>query len=119
MDYIKQHCPKSIVENGDAQNSKKGKKGTTTSNNHTAAVEKLYKIHVQHAAEEGLKVVVLENVKSVRAHLVGCIVKNLEFTEDTFKKFIQLQSKLHDTICQKRNLATIATHDLKKLVRIF
>lgn len=60
----------------------------------------------------------MDEVKNVRDHFIGCIVKNLEFTTETFKKFIQLQNKLHDNICEKRNVATIATHDFDKLVSI-
>lgn len=59
----------------------------------------------------------MKSVKNVREYLAGCIVQNVSFTEETFKKFIQLQNKLHDTICEKRNSATIATHDFNKLVR--
>lgn len=55
-------------------------------------------------------------VKNVREHFIGCIVNNIAFTDDSFKKFIQLQNKLHDSVCEKRNVATIATHDFNKLV---
>ena len=63
-----------------------------------------------------MKVTVQDSVKSVRPHLIACLVLNLSFTDETFKKFIQLQTKLHDTICEKRNVATIATHDATKLL---
>lgn len=33
-----------------------------------------------------------------------------------FKKFLQLQTKLHDSVCGKREKSTIATHDLHKLL---
>lgn len=59
----------------------------------------------------------MNTVKCVREHLLGCIVNNVSFTEESYKKFIQLQNKLHDSICEKRNSATIATHDFNKLVR--
>lgn len=57
-------------------------------------------------------------VKNVREHFAACIVHNVIFTEESFKKFIQLQNKLHDTVCDKRNSATIATHDFNKIVSI-
>lgn len=50
--------------------------------------------------------------QTVRPYMMACIVKNVVLTVDSMKKFIQLQTKLHDTICDKRNAATIATHDL-------
>ncbi|XP_047353527.1 leucine-rich repeat-containing protein 47-like [Vespa velutina] len=55
-------------------------------------------------------------MKILQPYIIACIVKNLVFTEDTFKKFIQLQTKLHDGKCGKRNIATIATHDLNAIV---
>lgn len=64
------------------------------------------------------KVILTNEVKNVREHFIGCILNNLKFTEESFKKFIQLQNKLHDNICEKRNVATIATHDFNKLVSI-
>lgn len=32
-----------------------------------------------------------------------------------FREFLQIQTKLHETVCGKREKSTIATHDLKKL----
>ncbi|KAG7197619.1 hypothetical protein KM043_013401 [Ampulex compressa] len=54
-----------------------------------------------------------QHIQKVRPYIAACVVKNTSFSEDSFKKFIQLQTKLHDGICKKRNAATIATHDLK------
>lgn len=48
--------------------------------------------------------------------IVACIVRNLSFVEEkAVKKFLTLQTNLHDTICGRRELATIATHDLAKV----
>lgn len=78
--------------------------------------EYLHSITVQHFEESSVSIVVQDDVKTIRPHIVGCLVFNLEFTKPLLKKFIQIQSKLHDSICDKRNIATIATHDAKKLV---
>lgn len=51
-------------------------------------------------------------VQDVRQHILACVVKNVSMDTDTVKKFIQLQQKMHNGICDKRNFATIATHDL-------
>lgn len=50
--------------------------------------------------------------QTVRPHIIACVVKNVTLDVDTMKKFIQLQTRLHEGICDKRNAATIATHDL-------
>lgn len=34
-----------------------------------------------------------------------------------FREFLQIQTKLHETVCGKREKSTIATHDLNKLPR--
>lgn len=48
--------------------------------------------------------------------IVACIVRNLEFEDDkALKKFLTLQTNLHDTVCGRRELATIATHDMSKI----
>ena len=48
--------------------------------------------------------------------IVACIVRNLSFADEpAVKRFLTVQTNLHDTICGRRELATIATHDLAKL----
>lgn len=49
--------------------------------------------------------------------IVACIVKNVDLKskDGTLKKFLTLQSNLHDGVCGKRQLATIAVHDLDKI----
>lgn len=48
--------------------------------------------------------------------IVACLVRNLSFPDEkAVKKFLTLQTNLHDTVCGRRELATIATHDLAKV----
>lgn len=48
--------------------------------------------------------------------IVACIVRNLSFLDaNSVKKFLTLQTNLHDSVCGRRELATIATHDLSKI----
>lgn len=48
--------------------------------------------------------------------IVACIVRNLSFEDEkAVKKFLALQTNLHDTVCGRRELATIATHDMSKI----
>lgn len=44
---------------------------------------------------------------------MACVVKNVVLDVDSIKKFLQIQNKLHDGVCEKRRNATIATHDLE------
>ncbi|ELT93616.1 hypothetical protein CAPTEDRAFT_180705 [Capitella teleta] len=65
----------------------------------------------------GVTVAVDDNVASVRPFIVCCVVRrlDLEKSNNMFKRFIALQTKLHETVCQKRLAATIATHDLASI----
>ncbi|KAG1662880.1 Leucine-rich repeat-containing protein 47 [Nymphon striatum] len=75
-----------------------------------------YGITVLHVSEETPVVKSTVNVSSVRPYIVCCIVRSIDLlSQKVFKNFISLQTKLHDSICEKRNIATIATHDLSKI----
>lgn len=69
------------------------------------------------AEGEPFRVTVLEDVKEVRPYIVACILKNLDLTKSNnmFKNFITVQTRLHEDICVKRTVATIATHDMDEL----
>lgn len=62
--------------------------------------------------EKMRKFYVHESVKSVRHFACSAILRNITFTEDSLKSFIELQDKLHNNICRQRTLATMGTHDL-------
>ncbi|XP_070503560.1 leucine-rich repeat-containing protein 47-like [Chironomus tepperi] len=63
--------------------------------------------------DEDFKIEYDQSVKDVRGFILCCLVRNLQFNASTLKDFLQFQTKLHDTTCKKRELATIATHDFK------
>lgn len=42
-------------------------------------------------------------------------MENVNLTETKFREFLQVQTKLHETVCGKREKSTIATHDLMKI----
>ncbi|KOX76349.1 Leucine-rich repeat-containing protein 47 [Melipona quadrifasciata] len=114
LEYIKLHCRK---QDGSINiKSKKGKKiqKLSESENNANIMDVLtHKLKVLKVTNDTPVIKITKYVKNIRPYIAACIVRNMSFTEDTFKKFIQLQTKLHDGICEKRNAATIATHDLK------
>ncbi|XP_033217797.1 leucine-rich repeat-containing protein 47-like [Belonocnema kinseyi] len=120
LDYVRQHCARSDGDSGGGagNKSKKGKKSNKSSENENIAnIEKLtHELKVLKVTDEAPKIAITEQVKAVRPHIIACIVRNMTFTEESFKKFIQLQTKLHEGICEKRQVATLATHDLNLLV---
>ncbi|CAH1779638.1 unnamed protein product [Owenia fusiformis] len=99
-----------------AEKSSKKKKGKKVAEKDEGEVEKLVnEMEVLRLMSDDLMTVQMtEAVANVRPYIVCCIVRNLNFqkTLNMFKHFITLQTKLHDTICEKRVAATIATHDL-------
>lgn len=119
LDYVRQHCPKTgNVATAASAKSKKGKKSRKVSegeNLNTVMEQNTHKLHILKVSDNVPVIKVVETVKKVRPHILGCIIKNLSFTEESFKKFIQLQTKLHEGICDKRNAATLATHDFDLL----
>jgi hypothetical protein len=65
--------------------------------------------------DEDFKIDYDASVKDVRNYILCCVVNNVQFTASNMKDFLQFQTKLHDTTCKKRELATIATHDLDRI----
>ncbi|XP_057331602.1 leucine-rich repeat-containing protein 47-like [Microplitis mediator] len=123
LDYVNQHCEKSSKSKGSSGKENKGKSKKNTKNDgHNKnidddAIDNLtHKLKITHVSNESPVIKITESIKQVRPHIVGCIVRNISFNEENFKKFIQLQTKLHDGICDKRNAATIATHDYDLIV---
>ncbi|GLV37019.1 Phenylalanyl-tRNA synthetase beta-subunit [Carabus blaptoides fortunei] len=130
LDYVKQHCPKkgrvdTKMAGGKKTNKKADKREQKKSEQNsveadeTIAVEEpaAHKIIMARTTDTDKPpdVKMNDKVKSVRGHILCCALRNIHFDEQNFRKFIQMQTKLHDTICDKRNAATIATHDLDKL----
>nr|CAI5863456.1 unnamed protein product [Callosobruchus analis] len=113
LDYVKQHCPKTTIPDTKTKDKKKNKKNSDDEDD-DLNVNYKHSINIT-TYDNSFKVVVNNSVTNIRDHIAACLVHGIKFTEDTFKKFIQLQNKLHDTVCEKRNFATIATHDFNKL----
>ncbi|KAK0163348.1 hypothetical protein PV327_007039 [Microctonus hyperodae] len=116
LDYVRQHCPTMTVNSSnDGKGTKKGKRTQKNSESDITkqTIDSLtHKLRILRTTDSSPVIKILDPVKSVRPHIIACVVRNLTFNEDNFKTFIRLQTKLHEGICEKRNLATLATHDL-------
>ncbi|XP_004607265.2 leucine-rich repeat-containing protein 47 [Sorex araneus] len=61
-----------------------------------------------------LTVRVSPEVRDVRPYIVGAVVRGMDLSPgNSLKRFLALQTKLHEELCEKRTAATIATHDLQ------
>ncbi|XP_063612403.1 leucine-rich repeat-containing protein 47-like [Penaeus indicus] len=114
MDYVKQHCPK-LQEGKGGGKGKKGKGGKGKNKDQDQMDELCNELRVVSLTEETPVVRVDPVVKDVRPYMVCCILQKIDLSGENFKKFISLQTKLHEGICEKRLAATIATHDLAKI----
>ena len=54
-------------------------------------------------------------MKAIRPFVVGAVLRNIKFTDKTYKAFINAQEKLHATFCRARKYASIGTHDFDKI----
>ncbi|XP_031838607.1 leucine-rich repeat-containing protein 47 [Nomia melanderi] len=118
IEYIKLHCPVTSSSTASNAKGKKGKKAQKFSESESIVKEinsLSHKLKVFKVTDDTPLIKITKHVKSIRPYIAACIIKHVKFTDDSFKKFIQLQTKLHDGICEKRNAATIATHDFKLL----
>lgn len=119
LDYLKQHAPKD-TGNKDGKKKSKGKQSEIKCELSLTPLtidDNKLKLHLKHAslADDALKVIIKDEIKAIRPNIVCCLIHGLKFTDESFRKFIQMQNKLHETLCEKRSAATIATHDAKTL----
>ncbi|XP_061760804.1 leucine-rich repeat-containing protein 47 [Nerophis ophidion] len=67
-------------------------------------------------APAALTVRVNADVKDVRPYLVCCVVRGMNLKSgNALKRFLIAQTKLHEDVCGRRTIATIATHDVQLL----
>lgn len=133
VDYVKQHGSVNGGGGGGGGGGGKGKgKGSKKDSKETSGAneDNEEETEAQRKADEGphvviakfdedksLRITCTELVRTVRPHIVCCLLRNVSFDVSSFRAFIQMQTKLHETVCQKRELCTIATHDYDKVVQ--
>ena len=132
MDYIRAHFPRGGTENGDKA---KGSSGRDTSRDRRNLVKDARRrrrstsrssrenseclmdtIKVLTVKEDEWFTVTATAPALEQRKIVACIVRNVDLSrEGILKRFLTLQTGLHDGVCGKRTLATIAAHDLSKI----
>lgn len=87
-----------------------------THSNKKNGVSKIGDIEILAVQPDNWFIIEAESSVLNERKIVACIVRNLKFPDDkSVKKFLTLQTNLHDTVCGRRELATIATHDMSKI----
>jgi len=62
---------------------------------------------------------VTENVKLTRPYIVCAVMRDFKITESVYDRFLEIQEKLHNNICRKRNLVAIGIHNLDSVTPDF
>lgn len=62
--------------------------------------------------ENQQQMIIKSSTASVRPFAVAAILRDINFTQDRYQSFIDLQDKLHQNIGRQRSLVAIGTHDL-------
>lgn len=57
----------------------------------------------------------LLQTKQIRPFFACAVLRGVKFTQRSYDSFIDLQDKLHQNICRRRQFVAIGTHDLDKL----
>ncbi|XP_071431994.1 leucine-rich repeat-containing protein 47 [Pithys albifrons albifrons] len=73
-------------------------------------------VKVLHVSENPAPLVVKVSlgIKDVRPFIVCCVLKGVNLKPgNALRRFLSMQTKLHEDICERRTAATIATHDLQ------
>ncbi|XP_008572792.1 PREDICTED: leucine-rich repeat-containing protein 47, partial [Galeopterus variegatus] len=73
-------------------------------------------LRVLHVSENPapLMVRVSPEVRDVRPYIVGAVVRGMDLQPgNALRRLLASQTKLHEDLCEKRTVATMATHDLR------
>lgn len=75
-----------------------------------------YKLVYPPGGESQLLTVSIDpEVKKIRPFFACAVLRNVTFTPRSYASFIDLQDKLHQNLCRRRQLVAIGTHDLDTL----
>ncbi|KAI5123442.1 hypothetical protein M0805_006147 [Coniferiporia weirii] len=66
-----------------------------------------------------LTATIAPDTSKIRPYFAGAVLRNIKFNQRSYDSFIDLQDKLHQNLCRRRQLVAIGTHDLDTLVPPF
>lgn len=114
MQYLAAALQKAAAASGEKKDKKAKPRKKKKADKDVEEVTKSIMTVLRFPANDGLVVRAESKVAAVRPYVVCCILRNLDFhqSNNMFKNFITKQTRLHEEVCQKRQAATIATHDL-------
>ncbi|KAI0347525.1 phenylalanyl-tRNA synthetase [Trametopsis cervina] len=70
---------------------------------------------VHPKSENLITATIAPETKQIRPYFACAVLRNVKFTPRSYESFIDLQDKLHQNICRRRQFVAIGTHDLDTL----
>ncbi|KAF9820949.1 hypothetical protein IEO21_00926 [Rhodonia placenta] len=72
-----------------------------------------YKLVMPEGGEANLiNATIAPETKQIRPYFACAVLRNVKFTQLSYDSFIDLQDKLHQNLCRRRQFVAIGTHDL-------
>jgi hypothetical protein len=128
MDYIRSHCPKGADKSSSGRNGRETstdrrtrakdarQRRRSTSRSSRCSECHMDTIRITSPKAEDQYTVTVTPAALDQRKIVACIVRNVDLSrENILKRFLSVQTGLHDGVCCKRTVATIAVHDLDKI----
>lgn len=78
-------------------------------------LDTLPRCEIKNKSKQLQQIIVKPETQAVRPFVVACVLRDIKFDIKTYNSFIDLQDKLHQNICRRRQFASMGTHDLSKI----
>uniref|UniRef100_A0A2K6WJ33 B3_4 domain-containing protein n=1 Tax=Onchocerca volvulus TaxID=6282 RepID=A0A2K6WJ33_ONCVO len=110
IDYMKKKAPKIPRKN----NSEESKANSINKIDRDEYVSNIPVITINYGASHVL-IERTKEVSEIRPYIVCCVLKNCSLNAEKMKQLLNIQNKLHSTICGERTIGSIGTHNFCKL----
>ncbi|KAM3723791.1 Leucine-rich repeat-containing protein [Dirofilaria immitis] len=108
IDYMKRKAPKTSRKNNDEKESK------PSNINRNECISNASVITINYGVNS-LLVEKTKEVSEIRPYIVCCVLKNCSLNTEKMKQLLNIQNKLHSSVCGERTIGSIGTHNFRKL----
>ncbi|XP_075589201.1 leucine-rich repeat-containing protein 47 [Dermatophagoides farinae] len=116
LDYLRMNASPAKKSGKNANDDDEQKTNDDSFNDSNEKPKPEYTIRIQQNPVDKFSVLVSKLIINQRK-IVACIIHQMDLSNPkVLKKILTIQTKLHQTVCDNRQKATIATHDLAKLL---
>uniref|UniRef100_A0A0R3RQ16 B3_4 domain-containing protein n=1 Tax=Elaeophora elaphi TaxID=1147741 RepID=A0A0R3RQ16_9BILA len=112
IDYLKKKAPKTPIRSNDGKESKPNSARNKIDKDECVLNPPVITVNY------GINYALIERAKEaleIRPYIVCCILKDCSLNAGKLKQLLNIQNKLHSSICEERTIASIGTHDFRKL----